>query len=324
MHTGNLKGTLYCNSDNKSRKNNQKTYKNRKILQASIKTGRNPTSLLCELSEYMKRVSFRFPVRVEGSVTVETACILPIFVIAFLEILSLLQGLTVYSGMLVALQNVSTPISVYGYVYDSLTQEEEREVLGLGILPSFLFSELYLKKKLQEEIQGTDYVKYIDGKEAGVSLIGSYVNRNELSVLVNYKINPSFSITGRAYRMSNRLYLKMWNGYQAEQEEKEEYVYITEYGTVYHLTMDCTHLNLSVQAVSAINLTVERNEYGKKYKACEKCITGNEKTAYYITDKGDKYHEILSCSGLKRTVTCVPESIVEDWPVCSMCGKMGK
>ena len=180
------------------------------------------------------------------------------------------------------------------------------------------------KKKLQEEIQGTDYVKYIDGKEAGVSLIGSYVNRNELSVLVNYKINPSFSITGRAYRMSNRLYLKMWNGYQAEQEEKEEYVYITEYGTVYHLTMDCTHLNLSVQAVSAINLTVERNEYGKKYKACEKCITGNEKTAYYITDKGDKYHEILSCSGLKRTVTCVPESIVEDWPVCSMCGKMGK
>ena len=46
----------------------------------------------------------------------------------------------------------------------------------------------------------------------------------------------------------------MWNGYEIPEAEDEEYIYVTENGRVYHTNRECTHIRLSVRAVSYTHL----------------------------------------------------------------------
>lgn len=279
----------------------------------------NKSNILCGLPKCAKRVSFWLSVHTKGSVTVEASIVLPLIIFCFLEMMSLLQGLTVYSGVMVAIKNIGTPISVYGYAYDTLMQQDHSLTIGQKAVSSFVFSELYLDRQMQENVNGKLYKQYLDGGLDGISLLGSYVDRECVSILAHYKVEPIFSVTGRSLRLSNQFYTKMWTGYSVQSNNKEGYVYITEYGSVYHLTTDCTHLKLSVRSVPQELVAKERNDYGERYESCEKCYTGVLQKSYYITEKGDKYHELLTCSGLKRTVTCVPEKVVKDWKMCEKC-----
>jgi hypothetical protein len=107
----------------------------------------------------------------------------------------------------------------------------------------------------------------------------------------------------------------------ASDSEKAEMVYVTENGSVYHKKAGCTYLNLSVNRVSASSVSSMRNNQGEKYKACETCSRNQGPAAsVYITSSGNRYHNLESCSGLKRTVRYVRESSVDDLSACSRCG----
>lgn len=103
-------------------------------------------------------------------------------------------------------------------------------------------------------------------------------------------------------------------------ESSSEYVYITENASVYHTSSSCTHLKLSISQISSSQLGSARNENGGKYHACEKCSEGTAiADTVYITEDGDRYHNKLSCSGLKRTVTMVDIDQVSHLSECSRC-----
>lgn len=108
-----------------------------------------------------------------------------------------------------------------------------------------------------------------------------------------------------------------WIGF-TKLEEQETYVYITPEGSVYHLTVDCTHLQLSIHMVSLKNAKTMRNQYGESYKKCELCkeVPG---TFVYITEEGNRYHSRRGCSGLKRTVRLVPLKSVLERSCCLRC-----
>lgn len=74
-------------------------------------------------------------------------------------------------------------------------------------------------------------------------------------------------------------------------------------------------------AAASSELNSLRNESGGKYHACEKCVHGSSKGSnVYITDQGDRYHNSLTCSGLKRTVYTARISEVPGKRACSKCG----
>lgn len=122
-----------------------------------------------------------------------------------------------------------------------------------------------------------------------------------------------------------KVVVRGWIGYTGEtftENGREEMVYKTPGGEVYHQSRDCTYLKLSVRMVSASELPVCRNESGGKYGPCEYCVkNGKPGAVVYIADYGGSYHNNRNCQGLKRTVITIPLSKAGGLRCCSRCGK---
>ena len=119
--------------------------------------------------------------------------------------------------------------------------------------------------------------------------------------------------------------VRSWNGKEhiskSGGQPSEPMVYVTETGTVFHRSLGCSYLNLSVTHMPSSSLSTARNQYGGKYLPCEICArTGIPAPLVYVTKKGDRYHNLDSCSGLKRSVRLVKESEVRGMRACSRCG----
>lgn len=128
--------------------------------------------------------------------------------------------------------------------------------------------------------------------------------------------------------MFNRIKIHPWTGVDqqdnfdaGDSENMEKMVYVTETGSVYHKNPDCSYLNVSLNQVSGAIVKNMKNQYGEHYTACETCSRGQDPAGVvYITGQGNRYHNLESCSGLKRTVRLVKESEAEDLKPCSRCG----
>lgn len=117
---------------------------------------------------------------------------------------------------------------------------------------------------------------------------------------------------------------RAWVGYTGEsfaETAREEMVYVTPEGRVYHRDRNCSYLNLTVRTISAAQLEGARNQSGGKYYPCEYCVKGSGPgNTVYITDYGTSYHSVRDCQGLKRTIMAVPYSEAAGLSGCSRCG----
>lgn len=114
---------------------------------------------------------------------------------------------------------------------------------------------------------------------------------------------------------------KEWEVFQDSGRQEEEMVYVTEKGRVYHRNPGCSYLNPSVNQVGSAYMASMTNQYGQHYSACEICCAGQAPGgSVYITSSGNRYHNLESCSGLKRTVRMVKHAQVKGMPACSRCG----
>ena len=155
---------------------------------------------------------------------------------------------------------------------------------------------------------------------------GMWEENEDLIVLQKQRvINSPFSILPvPQFKIAAKCVVKPWVGYEVakgkDREEEEIFVYVTEYGSVYHKQRNCTYLALSISITSMTEVGKEKNASGKSYQACELCGKNNFVSAVYITSYGTKFHTTINCSGLKRTVKSVPLSEVEGKGACSKCG----
>ena len=172
----------------------------------------------------------------------------------------------------------------------------------------------YDSRKITDQDFHLGYFTF-SGKEDEIDLVAAYRISSQM---------PVFSF-GKP-QIIQRGFVRAWSGRDFRKElqkegnkESKEKVFVTAHGTVYHKSLKCTHLRLSVEQTTVTQAEARRNRYGAKYYACSCCKSGVG-AAVYITDTGNRYHARLSCSGLKRTIREIPLSEAGKRKACSKCG----
>ena len=252
----------------------------------------------------------------KGSLAVEASLVLPLFLFFLLNLISILQLLSCYGRIEAALHQTARKWALYAYA-----AEENEGILGL-------MSAVSLPGEL-EQLVGKDYLEHspvVNGRKGLQCFLSRVPDEEEnIDLIVTYRVTPVFALPGFSeFKMMNRCRIRAWTGYDTAKGEKgngagEKIVYMTEHGTVYHESRECTHLKLSVSRVEADSLPGLRNESGGKYYPCEKCQAQEGSSFYYIAQEGEKYHSSLGCSGLKRQIMAVPLSQTNGMGACSRC-----
>lgn len=262
------------------------------------------------------------PVHKKASMTIEACLVLPLFLFAFLNIISIIELYRLQGNMSLAMHDTVKQMAVYGYEYQALGGDDVGAVESLGM--TYLYAAGRVKAKL-----GADYLDNspLAGGTAGISWLRSSVMQEDdcIDLVAEYLIKAPVADVGFGKQaFYNRMRTRAWTGYDnaknsASSTNEEEIVYITPEGTVYHRSRGCSYLKLSITSVDKSFLDTQRNQNGGKYYACSECGASCGNTVY-ITQYGDKYHATLSCNRLKRTILAVPISETGGRGACSKCG----
>ena len=258
----------------------------------------------------------------KASMTIEACFVLPFFLFAFLNIISIVEIYRLQGNMSAAMHDTAKQMAVYGYEYRQIGQDPAGAVRSLGL------TYLYAAGKVQTKLGETNLDSSpLAGGASSILWLRSSVMQGDdcIDLVAEYRIEPPAAVVGYQPRvLYNRIRTRAWTGYDnaahsADGITEEEIVYIAQEGTVYHCSRGCSYLKLSIAAVDKSFLNTQRNQDNSKYYPCKECGSscGN---IVYITNYGNRYHSTLGCSGLKRTITAVPISEAGGRSVCSKCG----
>ena len=244
----------------------------------------------------------------KASVTIEAALAVPVFLFAVLRLVDLLEIQSVRTCIRSAVQSAAK------------TAAEDTVMLPVVNLVKF--------RQDIVEAAGADRLdrSILAGGSSGLNLSRTYMSvlTGEIHVSVEYAVRiPLPQFTNMKAKFREEMRIKAWTGYSKRDgnSDGEEIVYITDTALVYHEDYQCTYLQLSVRFVPYSGLSGIRNEDGGRYYRCGKCVHGDAFAGVYITNTGGKYHNSLSCSGLKRTIHAVKKSEVGLKGGCSRCSK---
>lgn len=293
---------------------------------------KHPSQILTNISPYVcKNHSLikRNPVKgmsplsfFHGSMTVEAAMVLPLFLFFFLNLFSVINIYELHTTLSAALRETGQDLCVYGYAYERLVQEEEDEGLE-AFAENVTFSYSYVKHKV-ESYCGAEYLEQSPlsyGKKGLVYANSSLLQQGDIvDLVISYRVSPLIDVAGfRPKWFYSRFYGRAWTGYDVEKTKQEEMVFVAEYAEVFHKDPSCTYIHVSVREVTRDGLPALTNDKGRHYQPCEKCHPDKERV-FYITPEGDRYHNTVDCRGLKRTVYMAKRDKVEGWlRPCGRC-----
>lgn len=272
-----------------------------------------------------------------GSITLESALVLPVFMIVIMGFVNFMGVLNYQNIMQNSVIQAAKSIGRYTYVINRIGDitesgqvdsdlQMDNDILISGINIGYAWKEI-----LTEEVKS--YAKKVNvyGGYAGISIIDSKINKNDEGIndiKVNYRISMDF--LGGAFhslRLSNRCYFRSWTGVSIVKKNTgdkiNQTVYITRTGDVYHLTDTCTYIKIAVAKVKYSEISNLRNETGAKYRVCTKCADKQleDDDIIFITASGTKYHCDSKCSKIKRDVIPVDISQTGNRKLCNRCGK---
>ena len=244
----------------------------------------------------------------KASITIEAALGMPLFLFASLCLIWLIEMQSIRISIINAAHNAA--------------KSAAEDTAVIPVLNIWKFKSNIISLIGEERISRS----ILKGGEDGISCQGSYVSpeTGEMNIRVVYQVQTPLTIFGNpSAEMEESFRISAWTGYMSggAGQKDEDIVYITENGGVYHEDYQCSYLHLSICSVSYEMLPELRNESGGKYHACEKCTFGSSMGGIYITQTGDRYHNSLNCSGLKRTIHAVKRSKVTGMGGCSRCSQ---
>ena len=230
-----------------------------------------------------------------GSASLEASLTIPVFILAM-----------VY--LYLVFQSVITDMIVYEAAAETVEYMAEYSYIDTC---SLLVPELKFKEYVDDESRVSQYVK---GGVGGIHFWGSTMLDEEGYVTLRLQYDTRFA-GERKFSIRKRAYIGMkTQNHEDTSEDFEEYVYVTDYESVYHITKTCSHLKLTIHQAS--HAYAEKNGY----HPCGFCGEKHEDIVY-VTKEGDSYHSDMNCSGLKRTVHRKKKSEVQGLSACTRCGR---
>lgn len=288
-----------------------------------------------------------------ASATVEAALVIPVFIYAVMSVMYFIQIMGAQIKIQEVLYQEARTIARYAYVYDTVsgagsdaesdinttgtnittnandaanntTNTDQNSVFQSGISVAAAYT--FFLNQL-----GTDNINklHIVGGVAGLDLTGSEILQEDqkIDLVVKYRIKNPFDIFGLGVMaFTQHASTFAWTGTEQDWEAEsgdadEELVYITQNGTVYHKSRECSYLKPSVSHISQYEIENARNADGEKYYPCEKCGAGDLADGAYITDYGNRYHTDPACKMIQRQILTVKKSVVPDRTPCSKCAR---
>jgi uncharacterized CHY-type Zn-finger protein len=242
----------------------------------------------------------------KASFTLEAAVILPLVAAFLAVILFWFRVLEVETEVYAALNYASRQTAAAG----TLSENDSAELV--------LAEGFFLSKLSQAGTAGN----YLSSTQKKLLLTNSVLDGDYVDLIADYRIKlpvAFFSVKDIHIRQESKS--RKWTGSKPDDADGV-YVYVTETGTVYHLTKECKYLDLSIRRVDPADLVSLRNVSVHKYYECEHCAEKNtENETVYVTDYGDAFHYSVECSGLKRSIYVVLKSEVGEKKLCSKCAK---
>ena len=272
--------------------------------------------------------------KISAVMTVEASLVLPIFLLLFMNLLSLIEVHRIHGNVAVGLWEAGREAAKNAYlaeaggeIMDTWTGGNGEKPAGEKGMPlSSLLTSVSVQRRIAKNLQADPvWEKIVAGKRAGFLVLSEVGADGTIRIDCSYQVHPLFaSLTPVLKRQEKHYYGHAWIGYVhggSAGEQEEIYVYIAKTGTVYHRNRGCSYLNPSIKSVGEMELKNLRNEGGGIYYACPLCDGRGTFGTYYVTDYGTNYHTSVVCSGLKRTVYEVKLSEVGDRHACSKCGE---
>lgn len=247
----------------------------------------------------------------KASFTVEAAVVLPFFVCFMVFVLYFFRILQVQAGVAQSLQYTGRRMAAECCI------QSQNMLSNLGNIAK---AKLFFNQELKKQNCPTQYIK---GGISGIHFTQSDFSGNYIELKAVYRMRLPIDLLGKIqYQIVQESKCRKWTGYQLGQDgqQEDDWLYYTEHGTVYHASRSCTHLDLSIHGISYLTLDQNRNNSGGKYHACERCGGAENQGMVYITDYGDRYHNSLTCSGLKRTIYMIRRSKAAEKRMCRKCG----
>lgn len=268
---------------------------------------------MCDKKTYINQIIIRSKecspcyVKRKGVLSVEASICVPLFLIAMMALISIANMYYVYERVYSSVCEEARYIAVYSH---------DGNAYSIGGVQA------NIEERLGEKLINSGLIR--DGA-AGLDFSESDLSNQEIAIIaVNYYYAIPFGITPLDdIKFSCRAVIHTWTGYVNGLNglsSISEYVYMTKNGKVYHRSRECSHIRLHIRCVSGKDMKSLRNNAGGKYKKCEYCKPKLKDERLYVTEDGDRYHNSLTCSGLKRTVVRVRLSDIEGVSACSRCG----
>jgi hypothetical protein len=257
--------------------------------------------------------------RLSGSMTVEASIVLPLVLCLLVTVIFFMRILTIQHQVGQIMDETVREGAIYG---TPVSEDGKRGVASADIDPSMqgLLTARFYQKALESDLE----TEYIQGGVMGLNLLASHVDRTDIRLTVNYAVKLKLPFFGQdGLQIKQTASTRRWVGWNPSMENDGDsrQVFVTPHGSAYHLSRDCSYLNIRVEPVSKWTIGMRRSSDGSKYYACPFCRKGKSDT-YYIANYGNRYHTRQNCPAIKRTVRQISKAEAErmGYHACSKCG----
>lgn len=262
-----------------------------------------------------------------GSMTIEAALVIPLFLSAMISLLGIMEIFDVQMRLEGALFQVAKEMAVQGYAYERLAGGKEKTS---SIPLSVAFSESYVRAQVQKNVTASflDHSVIKNGRKGMLYSFSRIMEADRIELRIVYRVAPRLMLVPfpKTWTMS-QVVIRAFTGYDpkrplmtGDEDDSARYVYVTQCGHAYHKSRSCSHLQLSVRLADLSEIGTMRNEEGGRYRPCRICHASRRTgEAVLVTNLGDRYHRTVTCPGLKRTISCIPLREAAGYTPCQRC-----